>query len=91
MARVVYYACHMMTTTKTTAEAWRCQECGHTFRSAKAAEKAMLGANGCPKCGGFDIDLTPPAAKPAPVASHMAFDPRDLAFDSERIDRNSDD
>ncbi len=34
-----------------------CQECGHKFRTIKAAEKAAFGDNGCPKCGGSDIDL----------------------------------
>lgn len=32
-----------------------CQECGHKFRSTKAAERASM--NGCPKCRGVDIDL----------------------------------
>lgn len=34
---------------------WKCQECGKKM-SLKAAERASL--NGCPKCGGVDIDLT---------------------------------
>ena len=34
-----------------------CQECGHKFYSAKAAERAMHGDDGCPRCGGTDIDL----------------------------------
>jgi len=36
---------------------WRCYECGKTFKTDKAAEKAM--SIGCPKCGGVDIDLAP--------------------------------
>lgn len=32
---------------------WKCQEC----MTLKAAEKAMSGSDGCPKCGGSDIDL----------------------------------
>ena len=34
-----------------------CMECGHRFRTLKGAERAMLGPNGCPKCGGSDVDL----------------------------------
>lgn len=34
---------------------WKCQECGRRFRTAKAAERASN--NGCPGCGGVDIDL----------------------------------
>jgi uncharacterized protein YlaI len=50
-------------TTKTTAPKakaprdWQCQECGKRM-TAKAAERAMYGGtDGCPKCGGMDIDL----------------------------------
>ncbi len=32
-----------------------CQECGRKFRTTRAAEKAAL--EGCPNCGGVDIDL----------------------------------
>ncbi len=32
-----------------------CMECGKKFPNGKAAERAMNN-NGCPKCGGFDID-----------------------------------
>lgn len=35
---------------------WACLECGRTFKSAKAAEKAMFSDDGCPGCGGSDID-----------------------------------
>jgi predicted nucleic acid-binding Zn-ribbon protein len=34
---------------------WKCLECGHKFRTVKAAERAAN--NGCPGCGGVDIDL----------------------------------
>jgi len=40
---------------------WKCLECGRKFRTANAAERAAN--NGCPGCGGVDIDLdvkTPP-------------------------------
>lgn len=36
-------------------EIWTCLECGKKFKSVKAAEKAT--SEGCPKCGGVDIDL----------------------------------
>lgn len=34
-----------------------CMECGHKFKTIKAAEKASYSDKGCPKCGGSDIDL----------------------------------
>jgi hypothetical protein len=34
---------------------FQCMECGKKFKSVKAAENAQR--NGCPKCGGSDIDL----------------------------------
>lgn len=34
---------------------FQCMECGKKFKSVKAAENAQQ--NGCPKCGGTDIDL----------------------------------
>jgi predicted nucleic acid-binding Zn-ribbon protein len=37
-----------------------CQECGHKFKTLAAAEKAAFGEKGCPKCGGSDIDVSPP-------------------------------
>ena len=43
-----------------------CMECGHKFKTVKAAEKAAFGDDGCPKCGGSDIDLAPaPPASPS--------------------------
>lgn len=33
---------------------WRCLECGWVFKSVKAAARAA--DNGCPKCGGVDVD-----------------------------------
>lgn len=35
---------------------FKCFECGKKFYTAKAAEKAAFGDNGCPGCGGSDID-----------------------------------
>ncbi len=40
-----------------TTSGFACGECGHKFKTLKAAEKASFGPNGCPKCGGSDIDL----------------------------------
>jgi hypothetical protein len=34
-----------------------CQECGYHFKTLKAAEKASFGDDGCPKCGGSDVDI----------------------------------
>lgn len=36
---------------------FECMECGHKFYSAKAAERASFGDDGCPGCGSTDIDL----------------------------------
>lgn len=44
-----------------------CQECGKGFTSVKAAERAAFGDKGCPKCGGSDIDCSPP--KPAKICT----------------------
>lgn len=44
---------------------WQCLECGKKFASAAAAEKAAFGDNGCPKCGGSDIDDVPDEKKNA--------------------------
>lgn len=44
-----------------------CMECGHKFKTVKAAEKASFGDKGCPKCGGADIDLVEPVKAGARV------------------------
>lgn len=36
---------------------FQCQECGRKFYSTTAAERASFGDNGCPGCGGSDIDI----------------------------------
>lgn len=36
-------------------ETFACMECGKKFKTIKAAERAS--SEGCPKCGGVDIDL----------------------------------
>lgn len=41
---------------------FKCQECGRKFRKVEAARRAS--ENGCPGCGGVDIDLDP---DPKPV------------------------
>lgn len=43
-----------------------CMECGHKFKTVKAAERASFGANGCPGCGGSDIDLAKYTPKAPP-------------------------
>lgn len=35
---------------------FECQECHRKFYTVKAAEKASFGDDGCPGCGGSDID-----------------------------------
>ena len=37
---------------------WQCQECGKLL-TLKQAERALSNAQGCPNCGGADIDLAP--------------------------------
>ena len=44
---------------KKTDWAWRCQECGHKFRSLAAVQRASWN-DGCPKCGGVDVDYSLP-------------------------------
>lgn len=63
-----------------------CQECGHHFRTIGAAEKAAFGANGCPKCGGSDIDEGKPTP-PTEDQARDALDRRDEARISESIGR----
>lgn len=41
-----------------------CQECGHKFKTVRAAEKASFSDRGCPGCGGSDIDIGPPRNEP---------------------------
>lgn len=36
---------------------WRCLECGWRFASARSAQRAAFGDDGCPGCGGVDVDL----------------------------------
>jgi Zn finger protein HypA/HybF involved in hydrogenase expression len=49
---------------KESKSGFHCQECGHGFATVKAAEKASYSDDGCPKCGGSDIDLGRPAKDP---------------------------
>ncbi len=57
---------------------WHCQECRRRLPSTAAAERAVFGPDGCPGCGGADIDYyatDPAAAAPAaPVAAPAAID-----------------
>ena len=48
-----------------------CQECGHAFRTVKAAERASTSLDGCPGCGGADIDLGAPAAASSTASSKV--------------------
>lgn len=41
---------------KESKKEWACQECGHLM-TLRQAERASFGPNGCPGCGGSDIDL----------------------------------
>ena len=34
-----------------------CMECGKKFYTTRAAERASFGDDGCPGCGGSDIDV----------------------------------
>lgn len=34
-----------------------CRECGHKFFTVAAAERAASGSDGCPGCGGSDIEI----------------------------------
>ena len=51
-----------------------CLECGRKFRTAGAAEKASM--NGCPKCGGVDIDIDVPSQRPEAVAHNPVLSVR---------------
>lgn len=46
---------------------FKCQECGKKFKTTAAAEKASN--DGCPKCGGVDIDVDEIVACSAPLAA----------------------
>jgi rubrerythrin len=46
---------------------YRCLECGHAFRTEKAALRAF--EHGCPSCGGVDIDV---AVDPSPATPRPA-------------------
>jgi predicted nucleic acid-binding Zn-ribbon protein len=39
---------------------WQCMECG-TRMTLKQAEQSSYSAEGCPNCGGADIDLYSPS------------------------------
>lgn len=50
-----------------------CMECGRKFSTTKAAQNASN--NGCPKCGGVDIDLdpSPPVPKYNPPTAEARY------------------
>lgn len=67
------------TQAKTVGAHFHCLECGQKFRTLRAAERASFGPEGCPGCGGSDIefgDVCPPDPpvylSPAPVAVETA-------------------
>ena len=43
--------------TKKFTSGYKCLECGHVFKTVAAAMRALHTDEGCPKCGGVDIDL----------------------------------
>lgn len=50
---------------------WKCLECGKKFKSTKAAKKASF--EGCPKCGGCDVDLDVEITSPEPGTVRVTF------------------
>lgn len=75
---------------KTNEMAWHCQECGRKFRTAKAAERAAMGDDGCPGCGGSDIDFSSPPVKTAPMfdAFGHQINPNQCAVDAWKTRNN---
>ncbi len=58
---------------------FKCNECGKKFKTVKAAERAAFGDNGCPKCGGSDIDIDPnPPLRPLRRAAPRVLSQDDL-------------
>jgi predicted nucleic acid-binding Zn-ribbon protein len=55
-----------------------CMECGHQFKSVKAAQRAAFSDRGCPKCGGSDIDLSPVRKPVAFIDEFMSVRPEVL-------------
>ncbi len=65
-----------------------CQDCGHRFRTVKAAQKAAFGDNGCPRCGSSDVDVGPPPSRTeADVRREMAHGAVDRLLEIERQKR----
>jgi predicted nucleic acid-binding Zn-ribbon protein len=67
-----------------TMSGFACQECGHRFKTIAAAERASFGPNGCPKCGGSDIDLGVRDVAD-PIDNDRGDEPMEL--DEEGLDR----
>jgi hypothetical protein len=63
---------------------YECLECGRKFRTAQAAYKASN--NGCPKCGGVDIDL----AVEASASTYSAEPDYGGAFDGFNVTSDAD-
>lgn len=72
---------------------FKCMECGHKFRTIAAAEKAAFGADGCPKCGGADIQEADtseygkrwPGTMRSVTESQARFDARTASLSTHRI------
>jgi hypothetical protein len=58
---------------------FKCQECGRRFRTERAAWKASM--EGCPGCGGVDIDLDD--GKPADAEESYDATRRETGDDPE--------
>ena len=58
---------------------FQCMECGKNFYSTRAAERATFGDEGCPGCGGTDIDL------PRTDEEHLKYDLGRVHEDDEPI------
>ncbi len=53
---------------------WQCQECGHKM-TLRQAEHAAFDLEGCPKCGGADIDMVAPLRR----ETQTADEPREIS------------
>lgn len=49
-----------------------CMECGKRFATLRAAEKAAFGPDGCPRCGGSDIDMSKPVTAKLVTATALS-------------------
>ncbi len=66
---------------------WVCLECRHVFKSVRAAERAAN--EGCPNCGGVDIDQDLVTPKPQPAAIRQPQTAADAHLESAYEDRTA--